>query len=88
MRRVGLADVDVSGGFEVGARVGRNRSSISASYVTGEVSGTTNVGGLVGLDTVGAIVSSYSRATVSGTNNVGGLVGRNVGRLTATSAVA
>ena len=50
-------------------------SDISDSYATGSVSGTENVGGLVGLNQ-GDIRDSYATGFVSGRgDNVGGLVG-------------
>ena len=52
-------------------------SSISNSYSTGSVSGTSFVGGLAGVNyTNSAITNSYSTASVSGSGaRVGGLVG-------------
>ncbi|MGC1172475.1 YDG domain-containing protein [Polaromonas sp.] len=78
-----------TGGQDVGGLVGYwsgvnpdpldppSNSSINNSYATGTVSGTTNIGGLVGHkeDTGGTINNSYAIGAVSGTSNLGGLVG-------------
>ena len=66
----------VSGNDDVGGLVGRNAGRIFRSYSTGNVSGDTFIGGLVGLLTDGTVNTSYSRADVSGNRNVGGLVGK------------
>ena len=78
IRNLGLENVDVTGGNNVGGLAGWNEvGAISDSYVTGSVSGVSNVGGLAGRNN-GSITTSYSAAAVSGTgSNAGGLVGRN-----------
>ncbi len=78
IRNLGLENVDVTGGNNVGGLAGWNEAgAISDSYVTGSVSGVSNVGGLAGRNN-GSITTSYSAAAVSGTgSNAGGLVGRN-----------
>ena len=100
IRRVGLVDVDVSGGGRVGGLAASNQGGeIGASHVTGRVSGHALVGGLVGDNGfLGAITGSRSTARVSGFSTVGGLVGTNryratvagshaTGRVSAVSAV-
>ena len=78
---VGLENVSVTGYREVGGLVGVNwQGSISNSYSTGNVSGTSWVGGLVG-DSGGNISDSYSTGNVSGNYSVGGLAGYNVGTI-------
>ena len=86
VRNLGLADVDVTGGYEVGALVGRNDrgSTVAASWATGSVAGGGDVGGLVGYNGFrAAIAESYAAVSVSGTDSsethVGGLVGQNSG---------
>ena len=74
IRRIGLTDVDIRAGRDVGALVGRNHGTISESYATGAVAGNTDVGGLVGLNK-GSIAGSHAYAKVSGDTSVGGLVG-------------
>ncbi|MCY3569670.1 MAG: fibronectin type III domain-containing protein, partial [Chloroflexi bacterium] len=80
VRRLGLENVDITAaGNETGAIAGQGvAGEIFGVYVTGSVTGTNNVGGLVGsvsptstLD----IIASYSLASVTGTRDVGGLVG-------------
>ena len=76
--RVGLEDVNVTGGNKVGALVGHSSGGrIRDSYVTGSVGGTTNVGGLVGeAKSRSEIRASYSRASVDASGGrAGGLVG-------------
>ena len=78
--RIGLIDVNISGDENVGGLTGDNSGRISASYVTGDVSGSSYVGGLVGLNFFGVISASYATGDVSGGIEVGGLVGRNYER--------
>ena len=76
VRNLGLENVDVTGGNNVGGLAGWNEAgSISASYVTGSVTGVNNVGGLAGRNN-GSITTSYSAAAVTGTgDNAGGAGG-------------
>ena len=62
--------------------------SISGSYATGNVSGDSRVGGLVG-ESAGAITASYAAGNVSGSGDgIGGLVGWDSGTtITASYAV-
>jgi|GEM_PF-6588102 len=82
------ADVTVDGrenGRDIGGLVGESyRSSIDNSHATGDVSGKSQVGGLVGRNYEGAgITQSYAtgKVTVSSNDGVaaGGLVGQNNG---------
>ena len=82
LRNVGIVDADVSGRNEVGALAGRvSTGTVVTSYVIGgTVSGTSEVGGLVGVlldDHDEGIRVSYARVRVRGGSSVGGLVGRN-----------
>ncbi len=77
--RVGLVNVQITGGERVGALAGEAYAFIHDSYSSGSVSGAGIVGGLLGKLTVGSvIVSSYSDANVFGTlvdsSHAGGLV--------------
>ena len=66
-----------SGVDRTGGLVGRNdNGEIFASYATGDVSGASRVGGLVGSN-YGPVSASYALGAVSGTSRVGGLVGSN-----------
>ncbi len=80
LRKLGLLNVSINGSSDddhVGGLVGRNRGTISASYVTGSVRGNNDVGGLVGDNSHGTISVSYSTMSVFGGDNVGGLTGDN-----------
>ena len=84
IRNMGVIDVDVKGADLAGGLIGFNAGEIRASYVTGRVTGVTNVGGLVGINqSNGEILASYSTSRVSGEDDVGGLVGDNRGAITA-----
>ena len=84
IRNVGAIDVDVTGVDFAGGLIGFNFGEIQASYVTGRVSGTENVGGLVGVNhSNGKILASYATSRVAGDSDVGGLVGDNRGKITA-----
>ena len=54
---------------------------VVASYATGQVSGSSNVGGLVGRSN-GEVRASYATGAVNGNNKTGGLVGDNRGTVT------
>ena len=87
IRNAGLIDVDVTGTELAAGLAGFHLGEISASYVTGRVSGVENVGGMVGINhSLGAIRGSYATASVSGDDDVGGLVGDNRGEITAAYA--
>ena len=81
IRGVGLVSARVTGSRWAGGLVGYNiLGHITDSYVTGSVSGSSPVGGLVGENT-GPITDSYFNGSVNGGggsgDNVGGLVGLN-----------
>ena len=87
IKNVGLLDVNIQGDDNVGSLVGENNGSIINSYASGMISGTDNIGGLVGWSAdTGLMLSSFANAEVSGNNIVGGLVGQNVGRIANTYA--
>ena len=88
IRHQALTGVSISGRGRVGGLAGRNQGMVTASYVTGGVSGSASeVGGLVGNNLRGSVTASYTSARVSGQNNVGGLVGWNqTGAVTASYA--
>ena len=78
LQNVRLEEVNVTGNFRVGGLVGNgDAATITASSVTGMVSGDTWVGGLAG-DGEGTMINASSMAgTVRGfSNTIGGLVGR------------
>ena len=86
IRETGLLNVNVSGGDFVGPLAGANQGMVSRSYATGSVSGYGSVGGLVGINASGAIISSYATVSVSGAKYIGGLAGNNSGTVIASYA--
>ena len=89
IRSLGVENVNVIGGSDVGGLVGySNDGSISNCYSTGAVSGFSDVGGLAGSG--GSISNCYSTGAVSGFSNVGGLVGSggNISNCYSTGAVS
>ena len=77
INNIGLLDIDIQGGNNVGGLVGENYGRITNSYATGAVTGTGDeVGGLVGFNG-GDITNSYATGAVTGNSRVGGLVGDN-----------
>ena len=81
---VGLISCSVSGQNYVGSLVGENHGTISYTYNTGTVHGSSQVGGLVGHHYSGTINNSYNTGTIgngiittSGASYVGGLVGHS-----------
>ncbi len=94
LRRGGLVNCYAEGGrvagdVSVGGLVGRNRLSsgrgesytpqgISGCYSTCDVSGTNQVGGLVGNNNY-RVMNCYATGSVSGLESVGGLIGRDDG---------
>ena len=76
---------------DVGGLVGYSMSEIKDSYAIGSVSGSINVGGLVGANgnsIYSATISrSYAAGSITGENQVGGLVGANFGNVTNSFAL-
>lgn len=77
IENIALTNASISGGSTVGGIAGLNYGKVRYCYVTGEVTGTLSVGGLVGENHEAIVNDSYSTADVSGTDYVGGLVGYN-----------
>lgn len=78
IRRLGLENVDITGETDVGGIIGQNDHNIETvrkSYVTGNISGNTPVGALIGTN-FGQVIDSYAHANVSG-YSVGGLIGND-----------
>ncbi len=83
-----LRDVEIWGYRHVGGAAGRNAGLISASSVSGSVTGSDyRVGGLAG-DNYGLVATSAASATVAGGRSTGGLVGFNghTGKIVASAA--
>lgn len=69
-----------------GGVVGYSWGTIENCSVSGSVSGTDCVGGVVGKQTSGSMTGCSSSATVKGTVNVGGVAGESWGSMTACYA--
>ena len=77
-----VGSISQTGSFgAAGGLVGWNRGEISNCYSAASIWGTTNVGGLIGMnrgrDDIDVITRCYSTGSVVGDSNVGGLVGLN-----------
>ena len=86
IRNLGLIDVEVDVGSTglVAGVVAFNAGEVRTSYVTGQVSGKENVGGLVGINHfIGEVRGCFATSRVTGEDDVGGLVGDNRGILAA-----
>ncbi len=80
VRGVGVESVNIIGAQGIGSLVGASSGTVSNSYSSGEVAGSANVGGLVGVNTeTGTVSNSYSMVSVTGQSNVGGLVADDCG---------
>ena len=73
---------------DVGGVVGFSLGTIENCSVSGSVSGTVIVGGVVGAQWGGSITGCSSSATVKGTLNVGGVAGQTTGNATLTACYA
>ena len=77
----------VAGRSHVGALAGVNLGGVSGVRATADVSGYSDVGGLLGRNNLGGDVSdSQAAGNVTGLQNVGGLIGVNSGVVRATFA--
>ena len=87
IRDLGIENVTISGNTEVGGLAGSIYGTITSCYCTGNVSGSGDVGGLVGENCSGTITSCYATGVVCGSSGwVGGLVGANSGTITSCYA--
>lgn len=72
-------------GTAVGGIVGENRGRIEGCEFIGTIIGSSDVGGIVGINRVnGAIVDCASAASVIGENRVGGIAGSNEGLISSS----
>jgi hypothetical protein len=70
----------VISGTPCGAIAGVNGGTIMRCSVTGQVSGSEDVGGLVGSnDLYGSLIECKAEVQINGVENIGGMVGRNAG---------
>jgi len=82
VKNLGLLDIDIRGKQQVGGLVASKNGTIENSYVTGNVEGEQNVGGLAGITHVSLIRNSYAAVNVvADLINAGGLVGNNGGTI-------
>ncbi len=77
IKDLGVENIAITGKDCVGGLIGFNSGTVSNCYSTGLVTGSSNVGGLVGNNASGVAGYCYSTSLVRGSNNIGGLVGIN-----------
>ena len=85
MEGVQITSNQIYGG-SIGGVVGSSWGTIENCSVSGNVSGTVYVGGVVGVQIGGSITGCSSSATVKGTVDVGGVAGEKWGSMTACYA--
>ena len=85
MEGVQITSHQIYGG-SIGGVVGSGWGTIENCSVSGSVSGTVYVGGVVGVQIGGSITGCSSSATVKGTVDVGGVAGEKWGSMTACYA--
>ena len=71
----------VTGNFDVGGFIGSNSGFVSMVSSSGEVIGSSSVGGLIGFNDSGEVINTYSTSHVSGNSTYGGLIGDNSGKV-------
>ena len=78
VRNIALSNTSISGSEDVGGLAGWNAGKIEHAFSSGTVFGVNYVGGLVGANNGGGLVTlSQSTGTVEGSYLLGGLVGFN-----------
>ena len=87
MEGVQITSHQIYGG-SIGGVVGSGWGTIENCSVSGSVSGTVYVGGVVGVQIGGSITGCSSSATVKGTLNVGGVAGQTNSSATLTACYA
>ena len=87
MEGVQITSNQIYGG-SIGGVVGYSWGTIENCSVSGSVSGTVYVGGLVGVQIGGSITGCSSSATVKGTVDVGGVAGQTNSSATLTACYA
>ena len=87
MEGVQITSHQIYGG-SIGGVVGSGWGTIENCSVSGSVSGTVYVGGVVGAQIGGSITGCSSSATVKGTLNVGGVAGQTIFGATLTACYA
>ena len=87
MEGVQITSNQIDGG-NIGGVVGSSWGTIENCSVSGSVSGTVYVGGVVGVQIGGSITGCSSSATVKGTVDVGGVAGQTNSSATLTACYA
>ena len=87
MEGVQITSNQIDGG-SIGGVVGSSWGTIENCSVSGSVSGTVYVGGVVGVQIGGSITGCSSSATVKGTVDVGGVAGQTNSNATMTACYA
>ena len=87
MEGVQITSHQIYGG-SIGGVVGSGWGTIENCSVSGSVSGTVYVGGVVGVQIGGSIIGCSSSATVKGTVDVGGVAGQTNSSATLTACYA
>ena len=87
MEGVQITSNQIYGG-SIGGVVGYSWGTIENCSVSGSISGTVYVGGVVGAQIGGSITGCSSSATVKGTLNVGGVAGQTIFGATLTACYA
>jgi hypothetical protein len=72
-----ITNITVNGSVNVGGLVGYNRGTIQNTTISGDINGSSGVGGLVAHNNEGKIRSATASGNISGSDNVGGLVAYN-----------
>ena len=77
IQRVNLVNAEIHGGHYGGVLSGVAHANSIVSYcsATGSVSGTYNIGGLIGFSNDSLIMNSYAHVSASGWDRVGGFIG-------------
>ena len=81
IKNIGVTNSTVIGQDLVGSLAGLNSGTVSNSYASGSVTGSSyhyHAGGLLGANQ-GTVTNSYSTGSVTGGSNVGGLMGTSIG---------
>ena len=78
VKNLGLEEVEINGGNNVGSVAGTSSGTVENCYVTGDVKSNSIVGGLVG-ENHGVVQNCYSSCSITGGDYIGGVVGYNYG---------
>lgn len=79
IRDVAVIGGSITGKAGVGAIAGELSGMVHNAEADAVVSGTSNVGGLLGSNSQGSLSDAYASGSVNGTSGVGGLVGASSG---------